>query len=121
MPLGENPCGSVADEGAEYGDNGGLLATRVLHETLECVDAAEADGTGAATEICGGGVVAVGNLPLLGDLQLPGRCLVLLVSEMTLAVTVAMAARPDSNAPMTVQMAIRSRLESGVLGCGMCL
>ena len=46
-----------------------------MHEALKCVDAAEPDFDGGRAEVGDGGVVPVGDLSLLGDLQLAVGCL----------------------------------------------
>ena len=67
------PTERIADEGAEYRDDGGLVAGGVLHEALQRVDAAEPDLDGVGAEVGNSGVVPVGDLSLFGgNLSLPG-------------------------------------------------
>ena len=49
-----------------------------MHNALQCVDAAQPDVHGGGAEVGDGGVVPVGELSLLGDLELV-ICRILLV------------------------------------------
>jgi hypothetical protein len=60
----------VPDKCAQYGDNGGLVAGRILHSALQRVDAAEPDIHRRGAEIGDGSVIPVGDLSLLDDLEL---------------------------------------------------
>jgi hypothetical protein len=64
----------VTDECAQDRDNSGLVAGRVLHNPLQCVDSAEPDVHGGRAEIGDGGVVPVGDLSLRGNLELAICC-----------------------------------------------
>ena len=74
VPSGGSCRGVITDESAENCDDGGLVAGRVLHEALERVDAAELDVGGGGAEVGDGGVIAVGDLSLFGDLKLVVGC-----------------------------------------------
>ena len=68
--FGGSPVGVVADKGAQHGDHSGLVTRRVLHDALQCVDAAQPNVDGRGAEVTDGGVVAVSDLSLFGNLQL---------------------------------------------------
>lgn len=60
----------VSDKRAQHGDDGGLVARRVLHDPLKRVDAAEPHVYRGGAEVGDGSVVPVGDLSLLSDLKL---------------------------------------------------
>jgi hypothetical protein len=63
----------ITDEGAQYRDDSGLVAGRVLHQALKRIDPAEPDLNGrTVAKVGNGGVVTVGELSLFRDLQLLG-------------------------------------------------
>ena len=62
--------GVVTDKCAQHGDDGGLVTGGVLHNALQCIDAAEPDVHRGGAEVGDSGVIPVGDLSLLGDLKL---------------------------------------------------
>ena len=68
--FGGSHVGVVADKCAQHGDDGGLVTGGVLHDALQCVDAAEPDVHRGGAEVGDGSVIPVGDLSLLGDLKL---------------------------------------------------
>jgi hypothetical protein len=60
----------VPDESTQYRDNSALVATGVLHQALERVDATEPNLDGVRAKVCDGCGITVGELSLLCDPQL---------------------------------------------------
>ena len=69
-----SPASPVTDKCAQHGDDGGLVTGGVLHNALQCVDAAESDVHRGGAEVGDGSVIPVGDLSLLGDPELVVCC-----------------------------------------------
>lgn len=65
---------AIANEGTQYGNNGGLVAGRVLHEALKRINTTESNIDRGGAEIGDSGVVAIGDLSLCSDLKLLLGC-----------------------------------------------
>jgi hypothetical protein len=60
----------VADKCAQYSDDSGLVTRGVLHDALQCVDAAESDVHRRGAKVGDGSVIPLGDLSLLSGLEL---------------------------------------------------